>query len=67
MNNKMMLYMDRYGNVLFARTLRELQKKAGGGRIFKVYSTTKEGVNFHCGYGVGKRWFTAYVPYQGKI
>ena len=63
MNGKLMLYIDQYGGKIFAKNLRELQEKAGGGRIFKVYTTTAS-VEYHIGYGVGNRWFTAYTPFR---
>jgi len=52
-----LLYIDEYGAHLRAKTLRELQNKAGGGRISKMYLGEK-----HIGYVVGQRWFTAYKP-----
>ena len=65
MNSKLMLYISQYGDKYFAKNLRELQRIVGGGRISKMYNTTKEGVNYHCGYVIGGQWLTAYIPFRG--
>ncbi len=57
------LYIDQYGQPVWARTLKELRVKAGGGHVGKMYhddAVTKE--SFHVGYVVGKRWFNEYTP-----
>jgi len=64
MNGKMTLFIDQYGSKIWARTVRDLREKAGGGRVFKIYVDKTVGGTFHCGYGVGKRWFTAYHPVE---
>ena len=56
------LWGDQYGNMIWATTVKELKQKAGPGRVFKIYRDKKDGTSVHCGYGVGKRWFDAYVP-----
>jgi len=58
------LHIDQWGGKVYATTLRELQLKAGGGRIFKIFQDTKSGLTFHSGYGIGKRWFTSYVRHN---
>lgn len=66
MNGRWMLYIDQYGQRIGARTVKELRERAGGGRVSRQYIDTKDGRTWHTGYVVGARWFTAYVPYQGK-
>lgn len=62
MRGKLTLYVDQYGQQVFARTVKELRASVGGGRVFKVYVNTTKGETLHVGYGVGRRWFTAYQP-----
>lgn len=64
MNGKPMLYIDQYGDHIYASTIRELREKAGGGRVFKVYVDGTDGKTYHVGYGVGRRWFSAFTPYR---
>ena len=63
MNGINMLYIDQYGEPVWAHNLRELKERAGGGRLFKVYNDF-DGKSYHVGYGVGSRWFSAYIPYK---
>jgi hypothetical protein len=65
MNGIMVLYMSQYGDKFYSKNLRDLQKQVGGGRISKMYNTTKGGVDYHCGYVVGDFWLTAYIPFKG--
>ena len=62
------LWMDQYGQHVWARTVKELQTKCGGGRIFKIYADMRsgphEGKTVHTGYGVGNRWFTRFAPVE---
>ena len=64
MNGELMLYLDQHGQPEWARTVKELREKCGGGRVFKVYVDKKDGRAVHCGYGVGNRWFNAYRPVE---
>lgn len=64
MNGKYLLYIDQYGERIWAATCKELVERAGGGRISKMYCDKKDGSIAHVGYVVGKRWFTCYVPYE---
>ena len=52
------LYIDQYGSPIWAKTVKELHAKSGGGRISKMYI----GDGVHVGYVVGGRWFSGYVP-----
>jgi hypothetical protein len=64
MNGKLVLYMSQYGDHFVARTVKELKEKAGPGRVSKMYQDTIEGTTVHVGYVIGRRWFTAFVPYE---
>lgn len=61
MKGKLTLYLDQYGNKWFARTIKELREKIGGGRVSKMYRDTKEGTK-HVGYVVGPHWCEAFQP-----
>lgn len=62
MNGKTMLYLDQWGNRYFAKTVRELREKLGGGRVSKMYRDTKDGDVVHTGYVVGAHWCEAFAP-----
>jgi hypothetical protein len=64
MNGKLMLYIDQYGKPVWARTVRELREKAGGGRVSTMYSDKKDGRTVRTGYVVGRRWFSRYLPLE---
>lgn len=64
MNGKQTLFIDQYGSKLWARTVRELRERAGGGRVSKMYVDKLDMTAVHCGYVVGQRWFTAYHPVE---
>ncbi len=57
-------YVDQYGNVVFARTVKELCQKCYRSKASRMYRDTKDGRTLHVGYIVGDRWFTAYVPHE---
>lgn len=59
-----LLYIDQYGSLVCARTVRELRDRAGGARVSKMYRDKPDGRTVHCGYVVGRRWFTAYAPVE---
>ena len=56
------MYIDQEGEVVWARTLKELRVKAGGGRISKAYNDGTDGKTYHTGYVVGCRWFDEFTP-----
>ena len=68
MRGKRTLYIDQYNRHIYARTVAELRKKAGGGRVSKMYTEKVKGPHagkvFHTGYVVGKRWFAAFAPVE---
>jgi hypothetical protein len=49
---------------VWARTVKELQQKSGGGKVSKMYVDKKDGRTVHKGYVVGQRWFSAYSPIE---
>lgn len=55
------LYIDQYGQPVWARTVRELQAKARG-RLSKMYVDGNDGRTYHVGYVVGPRWFNQFTP-----
>jgi len=58
------LYVDQYDCLIWARTVKELRDRAGGGRISKMYRDNPDGQAVHIGYVIGRRWFSAYVPLE---
>jgi hypothetical protein len=67
MNGKLMLYIDQYGAPIWARTVRELREKAGGGRCFKIFCDRNNPPrSVQVGVGIGSRWFNRYIPWEGK-
>ncbi len=64
LNGTQTLFIDQYGQPVWAKTLAELREKAGGGRASKQYGDKKDGRTVHNGYVVGARWFTAFAPIE---
>jgi hypothetical protein len=64
MNGKLILYVDQYGGKIWARTVAELCKKAGGSRASRMYRDKKDGRTVHCGYIVRNRWFEMLEPVE---
>ena len=60
------LWIDQYGQRLWASTIKELREKAGGGRVSKMYvdlvAGPLAGKTVLAGYIVGSRWFSRYAP-----
>lgn len=57
--------MDQYGNVLYARSLKELRAQCGGSvsRMYSDFSAPPNiDITLHTGYVVGSRWFAVYAP-----
>jgi len=61
------LFIDQYGEKIFARTVKELCKKAGRTKAKRMYIDTEKNGTLHIGYVVGRRWFTEYMPVRRKI
>ena len=52
------LFIDQYGDRIYADTVKELREKAGGGVTRRMFHDMPEGPPMHVGYVVGRRWFT---------
>lgn len=63
----MILWVDQYGDKVWARTVKELREKVGGGKVSKMYHDFKEGPPAHVGYVVGSRWFNAFLPMRRPL
>lgn len=63
MKGKPVLYIDQFGNKMICRTVKALHEKFGG-RVSKMYRDKIDGKVVHCGYVLGRHWFTAYVPME---
>lgn len=57
------LFLDQYGNHVWARSVKDLREQAGG-RVSKMYQDRRDGTSVHVGYVVGARWFTEYAPVE---
>lgn len=56
------LFVDQWGNKIWASTLKELRDKCGvKTSAAKQYSDRKDGT-YWTGYVIGDRWFTAFNP-----
>lgn len=66
MNRKLLLFIDQYGTVFTASTVKELRKqiKMGGSRVSKMYVDTKDGKTKHIGYVIGGHWLQAFEPVE---
>lgn len=58
------LWVDQYGQMIWAKTVKELREKCGGGPIRKIYVDKVDGKTVHCGYSVGDRWFNKFEPVE---
>lgn len=58
------LFIDQYGQPIWAATVSELKRKAGPGSVRKQYSDKRDGSVVHNGYVIGQRWFTAFSPVE---
>ena len=71
MRGQLMLYIDQHGGMVWARSVKELKDKVGPGRVFRIYvdkiKGSHAGQSVHCGYGIGQRWFSAFIPYEHVV
>ena len=58
------IFIDQHGDLVWARTVKELREKVGGGRVGKMYVDKKDGRTVHCGYVVGRRWFSRFASVE---
>jgi hypothetical protein len=63
-NEPSILYIDQFGTRIWARTVKQLRERAGGGRVSKMYVHKLDGRTVHVGYVVGRHWFAAYAPVE---
>lgn len=54
------LFVDQYGERVYATTRAELCEKAGVKHCVKMYRDKRNGPTVWAGYVVGTRWFTAF-------
>lgn len=65
--DRVTLFRDQWGNVIFAASLAELKRKACyRGGAAKQYIDTKAGTVWN-GYVLGRRWFSAFIPAQVAV
>ena len=69
MRGNLMLWIDQYGRHIYARSIKELREKAGGGRVSKMYcdgnpAGKHAGKTFETGRVVGRYWFNGFVPFE---
>lgn len=57
------LYIDQYGTHVWAHTLKELRAQVRGS-CSKMYVGKKDGRTVSCGYVIGWRWLTKYLPVE---
>jgi hypothetical protein len=58
------LFLDQFGEPIWARTVKELREKVGGGRVSTMYRDKKDGSVVRCGYVVGRRSFSRLTPVE---
>ena len=63
-NGKQTLFLDQFGQPVWAKTVKELIEQVGGSKASKMYTDKKDGSTVHCGYIVANRWFTAFQPLE---
>jgi len=60
------LFVDQYGYKYTAKTLADLHKQVGKGRVERMF-LDQNGKTYHIGYIVGKLWLRAYLPYAQAV
>ena len=58
------LFIDQYGQKIWARGRMDLKEKAGPGKVSIMYVDKKDGQTVRCGYVVGQRWFSEFAPVE---
>jgi hypothetical protein len=58
------LFLDQFGEPIWARTVKELREKVGGGRVSTMFRDKKDGSVVRCGYVIGRRWFSRFAPVE---
>jgi len=60
------LYIDQWGNVFRARTVKELRRQIPG-RCQSMFSDGEGGRLFHVGYVIGRHWLKAYAEHAKAV
>lgn len=63
-NKQLKLFMSQYGDMFYAKTIKELREQIPG-RCLKMYIDRK-GETLHVGYVIGKLWLKMYIPFEVK-
>jgi hypothetical protein len=58
------LFLDQFGEPIWARTVKELREKVGGGRVSTMYVDKKDSSVVRCGYVIGRRWFSRFAAVE---
>lgn len=56
------LFIDQYGNNVWASSAKELAERTGASKLSKMYVDKKDGPTRWIGYVARDRWFAAYRP-----
>lgn len=67
MKKQRRLYVNQYGDRIYAGTVKELVQKAGYSKAHRMYRDKKDGRTVHVGYVVGPYWYTMYVPLEIEV
>ncbi len=58
------LWVNQYGDVQWARTMKELKGKVGPGQVSKMYTDKNDGRVVHTGYVIGNNWWQKFQPVE---
>ena len=61
------IFVDQHGDLVWARTVKELREKVGGGHVSTMYRDKKDGSVVRCGYVIGRRWFSRFAPVKIRV
>lgn len=60
------LWIDQYGQKIWAKNRKQLVAACGGGKVSIMYCDKKDGSVVRTGYVVGSRWFNQFSPVEVK-
>ena len=61
------LYIDQYGNRVYANSITELKEKgfhAKGAKVEPIYQDKRDGRTVQTGVVIGDHWYSAYRPFE---
>lgn len=61
-DGRTVLFVDQYGDKVYAKSRRDLAEKIGSSHIERMYIDAK-GETLHCGYIIAGRWLGAFVAH----